>query len=256
MNLGIIENKYVLIRKLGEGNFGKVFLAKNINTENYVAIKIEWSKTPLLKYEARIYTLLKNNSYVPKLRSFGRHDDFYYMVIDYLPFSITDRLIERGGKLEIHEVSYIAKQLIECLKCLHECKILHRDIKPENIMLKNNKIKNSVCLIDFGLCSIGKNIKNVCGQKMIGTPNYVSVNVHNGYVPSYVDDLESLGYVLIYLHYGFLPWENENSQIKHHMKRNIHKFDVNEKIIKYMNELRNVPLNIQPNYETIYNIFV
>ncbi len=229
MKLDIIEKKYLLIRKLGEGNFGKVFLAKNTNTDNYVAIKIEKSKTPLLKYEARIYTLLKNINCVPKLRSFGKHDEFYYMVIDYLPISIKDRLIERGGKLHINEVYYIAKQLIECLKCIHQCKLIHRDIKPENIMLKDNKIKTNVYLIDFGLCTISKKKKDKNLQNIIGTLNYVSINVHNGYTPSFMDDLESLGYVLIYLHNGYLPWESENSETKYYMKREIHKNEINEK---------------------------
>ena len=104
-------------------------------------------------------------------------------------------------------------QLIKRIKHVHEKYHIHRDLKPDNFMTGYYKIDNKIYLIDFGLSkkyySVSKkrHIKFKCGYNLVGTARYCSRNAHNGYELSRRDDIESLGYCLIYFLKGRLPWQ-------------------------------------------------
>lgn len=91
--------------------------------------------------------------------------------------------------------------------------MIHRDIKPENYVIGNEDI-TTLYMIDFGLAKYyrdqndGKHIPNIEKKGLIGTARYASVNAHLGKEQSRRDDMISIGYVLIYLATGKLPWMN------------------------------------------------
>jgi len=100
--------------------------------------------------------------------------------------------------------------LLTRLEILHNLKIIHRDIKPENMVIGLGKESKVIHLIDFGLSKYfanenGEHIIFQTKKGMIGTRRYASVNTHKGYSSSRRDDLESLGYVIIYFLKGHLP---------------------------------------------------
>jgi serine/threonine protein kinase len=234
----LIANKYEIIEKLNEGLFGVIVKGKNIRTGEYVAIKIESRLNHTLKMEAKIYQYLGNLDGFPRLKWYGTIEKVHYLVIDLLVYNLVD-IIKENGKLELTKVLNIGIQMIKRIELLHNKYLIHRDIKPANFMIKDNKIY----LIDFGMCkryeTNGIHIEYNKLTKIIGTPNYVSLNIHKGIEPSRRDDIESIIYILLYLLFGKLNWENEKSI---------------EKIMLMKYELTNIPLFIEKMLYYIRNL--
>ena len=214
----IIANKYRTMEQIGSGCFGCIMKGENIRTKEEVAIKIEKidASTKLLKNEAQIYLLLskQESSGFPSIKWFGKDDQFYYMVMELLgqPVSSLKRESVQNNKdlsLPIEIICKIGMQIIDRLNKLHETGLIHRDIKPENLLFGLGRKMHVVHLIDFGFCKSyllddRTHIRCETGKSIIGTPNFISINMHNRLSLSRRDDLESMVYVLIYL---FLPLE-------------------------------------------------
>ena len=100
--------------------------------------------------------------------------------------------------------------MIKRIQVLHEKGLLHRDIKPENFLFGLGNETNKLHLIDFGISKRydydGKHISETKIHKLIGTPNFVSINIHNGIEPSRRDDLESCIYIILLMINGMLIW--------------------------------------------------
>lgn len=260
----MIAGKYNIIKKISEGSFGCVFQGKNIRTQQDVAIKIEIKKSDIktLKTEAKIYQLLKEETGFPHLKWYGTNENINYLVIDLLGFSLDD-LVKQNGKFKEKEVVMLGIQMFELLKKLHEKELIHRDIKPNNFLFGRNA-KNVLHLVDMGFCkryiSNGQHIEPKVLKHPIGTPNYVSINIHNQIEPSRRDDLESCVYVMIYMLIGFLPWQNlcfgkemaEKKRMCHmHKEGNI---IVPEFVTKLMNYIAMMHFSTTPNYNYLINI--
>ena len=208
----MIANKYKLLNKLSQGSFGQIYKAENIRTGDLVAIKIEPKSgdNKSLKSEAKIYQYLAKLDGFPQLKWYGSTDKVTYLVTDLLDHSISD-LVKSQGRLEMEIVLLLGKQMIQRLQVLHNYFLLHRDIKPQNFML--NVTTNKLYLIDFGFSKRynydGDHIQQSTISKLIGTPNFVSINVHKGIEPSRRDDIESCIYIMIYMLFGKLFWDKE-----------------------------------------------
>jgi serine/threonine protein kinase len=251
----LIANKYEIIEKINEGQFGIILKGKNKRTNEYVAIKIEPNNNlniKTLKMEAKIYQYLGNLEGFPRLKWYGIVDNYTYLVIDLLVYNLVD-IIKENGKLELNNVIKIGIQMIERIKQLHDKYLIHRDIKPNNFMIKKSKIY----LIDFGMCKryeIDKeHIKRNKLTKLIGTPNFVSLNVHKGIEPSRRDDIESIIYILLYLLFGKLNWENEKS-IEKIMLMKYELTNIPLFIEKMLYYIRNLSFEEKPNYKYLINI--
>ena len=203
----ILANKYEILKRISEGSFGSVYKAKNIRTGELVAIKIERkndNNINTIKSEAKIYQYLAKQHGFPQLKWYGTTDQFNYLVINLLVCSLT-KLTKIQGSLSLKTILLIGIQLIQRIETLHSKYLLHRDIKPDNFLLGSN---NTFYLIDFGFCKRyehdGKHIEeqqsiNMSTKTIIGTANFVSLNVHKGIEPSRRDDLESCIYILFYM---------------------------------------------------------
>jgi len=208
----IIANKYKFLSKLGEGKFGLVFKAMNIDSNEIVAIKTENIKTTykLLKNETKILKYLydQGSRCIPIVFWYGICLDKTCLVFSYFPFSLYD-YVENKGKVDIKLVSNIMKSCIEVLESIHKHYVLHRDIKPQNFMYRDGEI----FLIDFGLATFyidenGKHIenKNDCDE-IVGSTRYASYNIHCGETYSRRDDMISLGYMYLWMVLEYLPWD-------------------------------------------------
>lgn len=259
----IIGNKYELVKKINRGSFGTLYQGKNIRTGEFVAIKVEKrseNSTNTLKYEANVYNYLKNIDGFIKLRWFGTDEKYNFLVIDLLGNSLKNESVRNIVKNNLEIVCNFGKKIITKLMFLHENKIIHRDLKPDNILLNLNNSFDDIFLIDFSFCkkyinSNGEHILKNKINKLIGSVNYVSLNVHNLIEPSRRDDLESIVYILIYLYFGNLDWEySMRINDIYEMKQNIIN---NENIPKCFRNIiaysRTLEFDERPNYFYLMN---
>ncbi|XP_010457413.1 PREDICTED: casein kinase 1-like protein 9 isoform X1 [Camelina sativa] len=214
----VFGGKFKLGRKIGSGSFGELYLGVNVQTGEEVAVKLESVKTkhPQLHYESKLYMLLQGGAGVPNLKWYGVEGEFNVMVIDLLGPSLEDLFNYCNRKLSLKTVLMLADQLINRVEFMHSRGFLHRDIKPDNFLMGLGRKANQVYIIDFGL---GKKYRDLLthshipyreNKNLTGTARYASVNTHLGVEQSRRDDLESLGYVLMYFLKGSffsLPWQ-------------------------------------------------
>ncbi|XP_006282614.2 casein kinase 1-like protein 3 [Capsella rubella] len=211
----IIGGKYKLGRKIGSGSFGEIFLATHVDTFEVVAVKIENSKTkhPQLLYEAKLYRILEGGIGVPRIRWFGVDGTENALVMDLLGPSLEDLFVYCGRKFSPKTVLMLADEMLTRIEYVHSKGYLHRDIKPDNFLMGLGRKANQVYLIDFGLAkryrdaSTNRHIPYRENKNLTGTARYASCNTHIGIEQSRRDDLESLGYVLLYFLRGSLPWQ-------------------------------------------------
>ncbi|KAG6789028.1 hypothetical protein POTOM_005111 [Populus tomentosa] len=210
-----VGNKFRLGRKIGSGSFGEIYLGANIQTNEEVAIKLENVKTrhPQLLYESKLYKMLQGGTGIPNVKWFGVEGDYNVLVMDLLGPSLEDLFNFCSRKLSLKTVLMLADQMINRVEFVHSKSFLHRDIKPDNFLMGLGRRANQVYAIDFGLAkkyrdtSTHQHIPYRENKNLTGTARYASMNTHLGIEQSRRDDLESLGYVLMYFLRGSLPWQ-------------------------------------------------
>ncbi|THU59554.1 hypothetical protein C4D60_Mb07t03330 [Musa balbisiana] len=210
-----VGNKFRLGRKIGSGSFGEIYLGTNIQTNEEVAIKLENVKTkhPQLLYESKLYRILQGGTGIPNVKWFGVEGDYNVLVMDLLGPSLEDLFNFCSRKLSLKTVLMLADQMINRMEFVHSKSFLHRDIKPDNFLMGLGRRANQVYIIDFGLAkkyrdtSTHQHIPYRENKNLTGTARYASVNTHLGIEQSRRDDLECLGYVLMYFLRGSLPWQ-------------------------------------------------
>ena len=213
----LIQNKYQIESELGKGKFGKVYKGKRIKDQENIAIKIESDQEyKILKHETTILNYLHNHKAksIPTVFWYGIYEKCPTLVMSYYQNSLEDYI--KYKPITQEKLDLIMNLILEILENVHKHYVIHRDIKPQNIMMKNGEL----FLIDFGLSTfyMDEDFNHVeCKQNkeyILGTPKYISYNIHCGYEPSRRDDLISLGYMYmdIQLHclHGLqgLPWSN------------------------------------------------
>lgn len=210
-----VGNKYRLGRKIGSGSFGEIYLGANVQTNEEVAIKLENVKTkhPQLLYESKLYRILQGGTGIPNVRWFGVEGDYNVLVMDLLGPSLEDLFNFCSRKFSLKTVLMLADQMINRIEFVHSKSFLHRDIKPDNFLMGLGRRANQVYIIDFGLAkkyrdtTTHQHIPYRENKNLTGTARYASMNTHLGIEQSRRDDLESLGYVLMYFLRGSLPWQ-------------------------------------------------
>jgi len=210
-----VGGRYRLGKKIGSGSFGDIYLGTNVQTGQDVAIKLEplKSKHPQLAYEYKLYKILAGGVGIPPVRWFGKEGDYNVLVMDLLGPSLEDLFNYCGRKFSMKTVLMLADQLIARVEYIHSKNFIHRDIKPDNFLVGLGKKANLVYAIDFGLAKKYRDPKTHAHipysehKNLTGTARYASINTHLGIEQSRRDDLESLGFVLIYFNKGSLPWQ-------------------------------------------------
>ncbi|XP_062200333.1 casein kinase 1-like [Phragmites australis] len=211
----VIGGMFKLGRKIGSGSFGELYLGINIQNGEEVGIKLEpaKSKHPQLHYESKVYMLLQGGNGIPRLKWYGVEGEYNVMVIDLLGPSLEDLFNCCNRKFSLKTVLMLADQLINRVEYMHSKGFIHRDIKPDNFLMGLSRKANQVYIIDYGLAKkykdlqTNKHIPYRENKNLTGTARYASVNTHLGIEQSRRDDLESVGYLLLYFLRGSLPWQ-------------------------------------------------
>ncbi|XP_071581923.1 uncharacterized protein [Temnothorax nylanderi] len=217
-----VGNKYRLGRKIGSGSFGDIYLGTNISTGEEVAIKLECIKTrhPQLHIESKFYKMMQGGVGIPTIKWCGSEGDYNVMVMELLGPSLEDLFNFCSRRFSLKTVLLLADQLISRTDYIHSRNFIHRDIKPDNFLMGLGKKGNLVYIIDFGLAKKyrdGRTHKHIPyreNKNLTGTARYASINTHLGIEQSRRDDLESLGYVLMYFNRGSLPWQGLKAATK------------------------------------------
>lgn len=270
-----IYNKYSIIEKIGQGSFGEVFKINDNNGREF-ACKVEAKGSKLrLRGEAYIYKRfrIRNLNCVPIVYKYIRTPQYNLMIMQLLGESIDSLFVKNNRQLDCGTVMNIAINLISHFEQIHNVGIIHRDIKPNNFMFGLKEKKNKLYVMDFGLSKKWYNrktkshIEYKSGRSLIGTARYASLNIHMGIEPSRRDDMESLGYMLIYLVKGSLPWQGlkkktRNSRIdrigEKKMSVNLRELceDLPECFYEYINYTRNLQFTETPDYKYLKELFI
>jgi len=209
----IVHRKYIVKEFIGNGKFGTVFKGEKIKDSSLVAIKLE-SKTqciPLLKHETRILEYLARNGIhltIPQVYWYGLEDDYVCLVMPYFGESSLSKMI-----LSIDEKKKWFQAAKSILEHIHLYGVIHRDLKPGHFLFYEGQWK----LIDFGFATFISEEKKNRKEFIIGTPNYISISIHNGFEPGKKDDMISLEYIYLELLLDSesqqLPWANIPSEL-------------------------------------------
>ena len=268
----IIFKKYRIIKNISNGSFGDVHLGENIITKELVAIKIEDKKATnhkTLEKEAYYLYILKGIG-IPRVISYGYNGRHNILVETLLGKSLYE--LNKIKKFTLKDICMIGIQVLSRLQYIHSKYIIHCDIKPENLMIGKTD-PSVIYLCDFGISQkyrsskSGKHIKMIKYPRIYISPIFCSINSILGYQQSRRDDLESLGYMLIYLIKG-LPWDMRNSNITNlneslkkllYIKRNISMENLCKglpmEICEYMKYIKKLKFEEKPNYIYLNNLF-
>lgn len=218
----LVSGKYRLVRKIGSGSFGDIYLGINVANGEEVAVKLESqsARHPQLLYESKLYKILQGGVGIPHCRWYGQERDYNILVMDLLGPSTEDLFNFCGRKFTMKTVLMLADQMINRIEYVHNKNFIHRDIKPDNFLMGIGRHCNKVFIIDFGLAKkyrdnrTRQHIPYREDKNLTGTARYASINAHLGIEQSRRDDMESLGYVLMYFNRGTLPWQGLKAATK------------------------------------------
>ena len=266
----IIFKKFRILKPISSGNFGKVYLGQNIFTKKFVAVKFE-DKNSLAKktLEKEAYYLYNLKGFgIPEIISFGYNNKYNILVESLYGRSLYE--IKLKHKFTLKDICIIGIQMIQRLDYIHSKYVIHCDIKPQNCLIGKIDTSN-IYICDFGVAQkyrsshTGKHINMRKLKRIYISPFFSSINAILGYQQSRRDDLESLGYMLIYLING-LPWINITAKNLEeyrdkiiHLKKNISLQKLCEdlpiEIYYYMKYVRELKFEEKPNYPYLQNLF-
>jgi len=251
----IIANKYRITERLGNGGFGAIFKGENIRTKEPVAIKMESisSNTKMLKRETKIYQYLGKAPGIPQVKWFGTTEKYNYMVLPLFGDSLSSKTFSLAESLEI------GQKMLKILRYIHKKGLIHRDIKPDNFVLSQDGLL--LYIIDFGLCKKyiddeDKHMPLRSERALVGTPNFVSINVHNGIEPSRRDDLTSVAYIILHVVNGGLPWQThrENKYLKMQKSCVLEWSKTPTELIAYLNYCNGLNFDETPDYDFLIKV--
>ena len=269
----IFSDNYKLVKKLGSGSFGEVYLTEDKNGVKYAAKIEDKAKKNRLKCEYNIYRKLncKNIVGIPKIYGYLETVDYNIMVMELLGKSLENLFQENDKQFPMKFICKLAIDITTIIEKFHSRGFIHRDIKPNNFLFNNGNKLEQIYLMDFGLSKQyihdGEHNDIKFERSLIGTARYASMNIHWGVEPSRRDDIESIGYLLIYFANKRLPWQGLKGDDK---KTQIEKIGDKKLMVStenlcdtlpkcfylYIDYAKKLKYEEKPNYDYLRNLFI
>lgn len=219
----VIADRYHVIKKLGEGGMGAVYLAEHVKMGRKSAIKVmtgSMSNDPdaISRFNREANNASRiNHPNVCAIYDFGETPDgIIYLAMEFIEGKSLSGLLKETGPLPLNRATAILRQTADGLEVAHELGIVHRDLKPDNIMIATQAGRDLVKVVDFGIAkAVGG---DDTGQKVtktglvVGTPEYMSPEQLSGDKLDGRSDLYSLALVYYRMITGALPFQAETSQ--------------------------------------------
>ncbi|KAI9293776.1 Pkinase-domain-containing protein, partial [Neoconidiobolus thromboides FSU 785] len=200
---------YQLIRTLGQGNYGQVYLVKDIMSNQKVTFPLkkiarsyDLKRDKWVEREIQICLLL-NHPNIIHIKTYFKDEEYYYLIFEYIEGNSLATLLKKK-KLKSKQINLYLFQLLDAITYCHYHSIVHRDLKIENIMITNT---SQLKVIDFGLSNyfnITQKLTTYCGTVPYISPEIVKANCYVG--PEV--DIWSIGVILYAMCTRTLPFGN------------------------------------------------
>ncbi len=209
-----INNRYQIIKTIGEGGMANVYLANDTILNRQVAVKIlrgdlaeDEKFVRRFQREALSASKLSHPNIV-EVYDVGEENGYYYIVMEYINGKTLKNLIKRRGSLTLPEVIDIMTQLTEAVICAHDSYIIHRDIKPQNIMILED---GTVKITDFGIATSLNSVELTQTNSIMGSVHYLPPEQATGSSPTIKSDIYSLGILMYELLIGKVPFKGDTA---------------------------------------------
>ena len=236
-----INDRYEVIKSIGEGGMANVYLAYDTILDRRVAIKVlrgdlsnDEKFVRRFQREALSASSL-NHPNIVEVYDVGEDNGQYYIVMEYIEGKHLKELLKKRGHLTITEVVDIMLQITDGMSVAHDSYIIHRDIKPQNIMILENGL---VKITDFGIAMAMNETQLTQTNSVMGSVHYLPPEQANGKGATLQSDIYSMGILMYELLTGKLPYRGENAveiALKH----------LKEPLPSIREEIPNIPNSIE-----------
>ena len=210
----LIDNRYKIIKSIGEGGMANVYLAWDTILEREVAVKVlrgdlsnDEKFVRRFEREANSASSLRHPNIV-EMYDVGEDEGKYFIVMEYINGKTLKSLIKKRGALNLTEAIDIMMQITSAIACAHESLIIHRDIKPQNVLiLEDGRVK----ITDFGIALALNSNELTQTNSVMGSVHYLPPEQASGNNATVKGDIYSIGILMFELVTGKVPYRGENA---------------------------------------------
>ena len=209
-----INDRYEVVRSIGEGGMANVYLGYDTILDRNVAIKVlrgdlsnDEKFVRRFQREALSASSLAHPNIV-EMYDVGEDDGLYYIVMEYIDGLTVKQLLKKRGNLTLSETIDIMLQLTDGMAHAHDSYIIHRDLKPQNIMIKDD---GQIKITDFGIAMALNSTQLTQTNSVMGSVHYLPPEQASGKGATIKSDIYSMGIIFYELLTGKLPFKGENA---------------------------------------------
>jgi len=208
-----LGGRYIIEREIGRGGMAVVYLAKDVQHDRDVAVKVldhhvsqEFIAERFLR-EIHVTAKLSHPNIIPLLDS-GRLGNVLYYVTPFAAGESLRQRINRERQLPLRDVLRITSEIADALDAAHQAGVVHRDVKPENVIVGDDGTPR---LMDFGIAIESSLYRGEESETVPGTPQFLAPELLRGEMPSQKTDVYAMGVLLYEMFTGRVPFDDNDT---------------------------------------------